>query len=302
MSAVFWGVSATLGRAAFTGRSLWGVGVVHIDPLILSQARTSFSFVVVLVGLLVLRGPKRLPVPWGDLVRMVVLGLAGVAASNYFYYLAIQRTNVATAIVVQYTAPVWVLLYMVARRLERASLAKLVSVGMAVLGIALLIGLIGPNKAQLDALGVTAALVAAFAFSYYNVFGHSILARHDRWTVLLFTTMSASLFWLLVNPPNKVAAAHYTAQAWIFLFVFSMLSVLLPFMLYFAGLQYLAPTKAIITSCLEPVFSILIAAATLGEKVSWLQTLGILMVLTAIVVVQRPARGEKAQAVVEPVD
>jgi len=39
----------------------------------------------------------------------------GVAVSNYFYYVAIQKTNVATAIILQYTAPVWVLLYVVAR-------------------------------------------------------------------------------------------------------------------------------------------------------------------------------------------
>jgi len=39
-----------------------------------------------------------------------VLGTLGVAASNYFYYIAIQKTSVAIAIIVQYTAPVWVLL------------------------------------------------------------------------------------------------------------------------------------------------------------------------------------------------
>ena len=49
---------------------------------------------------------------------------AGVAASNYFYYLAIQRTNVATAIIVQYTAPVWVLVYMAARGLEKATVLR----------------------------------------------------------------------------------------------------------------------------------------------------------------------------------
>src|SRR5438067_937338 len=101
-SAILWGISATLGRAAFTGRLLPNSGIRNIDPLILSQCRTSFSFLAVSAWLLPARGWKRLTVPRADLVRLFVIGLAGVAASNYFYYLAIQKTNVATAIIVQY--------------------------------------------------------------------------------------------------------------------------------------------------------------------------------------------------------
>jgi drug/metabolite transporter, DME family len=301
-SAVFWGTSATLGRAAFTGRLFPGSGIARVDPLVLSQARTTFSFLAVLIGLLLLRKRDRFRVPLADLARLAALGLAGVAASNYFYYVAIQRTNVATAIIVQYTAPIWVLLYMVARRLERATLAKMIAVLLAIMGIALVIGMFGQRRLQLDSVGVMAALVAAFSFSYYNIFGHSILERYDRWTVLLFTTFAASVFWIFVNPPSKIVAAHYTHQAWAFLFVFAVLSVLLPFAFYFAGLQLLTPTRAIITSCLEPVFSILIAAAALHEAVLPLQAVGMLMVLCAIVVVQRPSRGDKVQTVLEPVD
>src|SRR5690242_5393393 len=160
LAAVFWGISASLGRAAFTERLLPGSGIRNISPLILSQARTTFSFFAVLLGLLIRRGWRQLRLPWPDLLRVTVLGLAGVAASNYFYYLAIQRTNVATAIIVQYTAPIWVLLYMVARRMERATLPKMLAVALAIMGIALLIGLFGHGKLQLDSLGVIAALVA----------------------------------------------------------------------------------------------------------------------------------------------
>jgi len=301
-SAVLWGSSASLGRAAFTGQLFPGSDIARIDPLILSQARTTFSCIAVLAALLLVRGPRRLSVPVADLGRLVLLGLAGVAASNYFYYLAIQRTNVATAIIIQYTAPVWVLLYMVARKLERATMPKMVAVALAIFGIALVIGLFGGRKLHFDSIGVGAALVAAFSFSYYNIFAHSLLERYDRWTVLLFTTMSAAVFWLFINSPWKIAAEHYTAAAWGFLFVFAILSVLLPFVFYFAGLQHLRPTKAIVASCLEPVFSILIAAAALHESVNPLQAVGMAMVLGAILVVQRPAAGDKVQPVIEPVD
>lgn len=298
-SAIFWGISASLGRAAFTGRLLPNSGIHDINPIILSQCRTSFSFLVVFLLLLMRRGWKQLRMPWRDLIRIFLLGLAGVAASNYFYYLAIQRTNVATAIIVQYTAPVWVLLYMVARGVERLTAAKLGSVFLAITGIALVIGLFGQGKLQLDAIGVMAALAAAFSFSFYNIGGHAMLASYDRWIVLLYTTLAASLFWIIVNPPAKVLAAHYSTTAWMFLLIFAMLSVLVPFSFYFAGLQYLDPTKAVIVSCLEPVFTILIASLALKEVVRPIQALGIVMVLSAILIVQR--RGDSS-APVDPVD
>jgi drug/metabolite transporter, DME family len=301
LAAVLWGISASLGRAAFTEQLLPGSGIRNVSPVILSQARTTFSFLGVFSVLIIRRGWRRLLLPWHDLLRLIVLGLAGVAASNYFYYLAIQRTNVATAIIVQYTAPVWVLLYMVARGAERLTLLKVVSVFLAIAGIVLVIGIFGSGRLQLDSLGVIAALIAAFAFSFYNIGGHNLLARYDRWIVLLFTTMSASLFWILVNPPTKIVAAHYSATAWIFLLVFALLSVLLPFSFYFAGLQHLKPTKAIIASCLEPVFTVLIAAFALKEVVHPLQGVGMAMVLCAIIVAQVSARAD-LQAQVGPVD
>lgn len=291
-AAILWGISASLGRAAFTGRLLSPQsGIDRVSPIVLSQARTTFSFFAVFAGLLLQRGWRKLRIPSPDLARIVLLGLAGVAASNYFYYLAIQRTNVATAIIVQYTAPVWVLVYMVVRGFERPTAAKMVSVVLAIIGIALVIGIFGGRHLELDAVGMMAALAAAFSFTYYNIAGHSILLKHDRWIVLLYTTLAASLFWMIFNPPNKIAAAHFAPSVWLFLFLFAVLSVLIPFVFYFAGLQHLKPTNAIIASCLEPVFTILIAALALHEIVRPLQAVGIVMVLAAILVVQRPARG-----------
>jgi drug/metabolite transporter, DME family len=158
---------------------------------------------------------------------------------------------------------------------------------------------------RLDSYGVIAALLASFSFAFYNVSGHRILARHDRWRVLLWALASASIFWLFLNPPWKVVAAHYTAPQWMFLFVFSIISVLGPFSLYFLGLQHLEPTPAIIVSCLEPVFSILLAALFLGEGVRPIQTLGIVLVLAAIVIVQLPGQGRgtaEDSVVVEPME
>jgi drug/metabolite transporter (DMT)-like permease len=283
-----------------------GGEVLHpIDPLILSQTRTSFSLLVLLPLLVGRRGWQRIKLPTPDLIQCLVLGMLGVAASNYFYYVAIQKTSVAIAIIVQYTAPVWVLLYVVARGQQKLSLQKIAAVGVAIVGIALTIGIVGGKSTQvlhLDSYGFLAALLASFSFAFYNVGGHRILARHDRWRVLVWTLISATVFWLFVSPPWKVVGSHYAPAQWGFLFVFSMISVLGSFSLYFLGLQHLGPTRAIIASCLEPVFSILLAAALLGEGLRPIQTFGIVLVLSAIVIVQLPGRGTSKSVFIDPIE
>src|SRR5580693_6191770 len=151
------GVSAVLGRAVFTGRLTLGGNILRpIDPLILSQSRTTFSLLVLLPLLVALRGWQRVKLPTRDLAYCLVLGTLGVAVSNYFYYVAIQRTSVATAIIVQYTAPVWVLLYVVARGQQKLSLQRVAAVGVAITGIALTIGNVGAKSGvplRLDSYG-----------------------------------------------------------------------------------------------------------------------------------------------------
>jgi DME family drug/metabolite transporter len=298
-----WGIAATLGRAAFTGRLLpSGQALQPIDPVILSQSRVTISFLVLLPALMLRRGWRNLRLPAADFWRIVLLGVFGMAASNYLYYLAIKRTNVATAIILQYTAPVLVLLYMVARGLQRATAQRVVAVVLSVVGSAVAIGVVGASGLRLDAVGVMAALLAAVSFAFYNIAGHQILARYDRWIVLLYTTFSAAAFWLIVNPPWRLVAAHYSGGQWGFLAVFALVSVLAPFSFYFAGLQHLEPTRAIVASCLEPVLSILLAALLLGEALRPVQALGIAMVLAAIVIVQLPERPGAEATVVEPIE
>ena len=310
-SATFlWGISASLGRAAFTGHAFFGklslpASLQRIDPLILSQSRATLSLAVLLPILLFRRGKSLLRVPRRDLLRFLILGIVGLAASNYLYYLSIQRTNVATAIILQYTAPVWVLVYTSFWGLQKQmpSLRRIGAVALAVVGCALAVGFVGAGSFRMDTIGVVAALLAALTFAFYNIAGHDVLARYDRWKVLVWVLAAASAFWIFVNPPWKIVAANYGREQWEFMLVFALVSVLVPFSFYFAGLQYLEPTRAIVASCLEPVFSILIAALVLSELVRPIQTVGIVLVLVAIVLIQLPERtSQREELVIEPIE
>lgn len=297
-AALFWAISATLGRAVFTGRlHLFGATVPLVPPLMLAQSRTTIAALVLFPVLRLARGPAAVRMELRDIRDCAIFGTLGIAASNYFYYLAIQRTNVATAIILQYLAPVFVLLWMLGRKLQPPTLSRIAGVFVAVAGSVLAIGVVSHSprfpwlaivsgQVRFDLIGVVAALVAAVAFAFYNVFGRHLVESHDRWTVQAWALGGAAFGWLFVNPPWRVIAAQYTASQWFFMALFSVSSILIPFSLYFAGLHHLDATRAIVTSCLEPVFSILIAAIVLGELVGKIQIVGILLVLASTVLVQ----------------
>jgi drug/metabolite transporter (DMT)-like permease len=68
-------------------------------------------------------------------------------------------------------------------------------------------------------------------------------------------------------------------------------NTILPVVAFLAGLVRVGPTAASLISTLEPVFTVLLAVAFLGERLGQLEIAGGLMVLSAAIVVNlTPAR------------
>jgi drug/metabolite transporter (DMT)-like permease len=104
---------------------------------------------------------------------------------------------------------------------------------------------------------------------------------------MVYALLSSALLWLIINPPWQLVAEHYTGGQWMFLFLFACFSMLMPYVFYFNGLKYLDPTRAVITSGLEPVFAGLFAAVFVHEPLRILQVIGMAAVLIATVLAQR---------------
>jgi drug/metabolite transporter (DMT)-like permease len=278
-----WGGAATFGKAIFNG-SLFA-GHPLISPMVLTQMRTSFAVLVLAPFLLLRFGKTIFKIGRHDLTLCFLVGTLGVACSNYFYYLAVQKATVSLAITVQYTAPVWVLLYMVLRGREKPTWQKTVATVVAMAGTALAIGVFH-SHAKISAVAVGAALLASFGYAFYNVAGQGLVTRNHQLTIMFYVLSSSAVLWLVVNPPWRLAAQHFSSGQWKFFFAFACFSMVLPYMLYFSGFRYLDPTRAVITSCLEPVFAILFAVIFVHERLGALQVVGILAVLAATVMAQ----------------
>jgi len=282
-----WGAAATAGKYIFSGRAF--ASHAHISPLVLSQARTTFAVIVLFFFLWLRFGPAFFRMSRRDVVLSALTGTLGLAGSNYFYYLAIEKSTVAIAITLQYTAPVWVLIAMVMRGRDRFSLQRVIAVLLALAGIALAIDVFHSGL-NLKAIGVLGGIIASFSFAFYNIAAQDLVSRNHQFKVMFYALLAGAVLWLIIDPPSRLVQQHFSSAQWSFLFLFACLSTLLPYFFYFTGLKYLDPTRAIIASCMEPVFAILFAATFIGEFLGLVQIAGVAAVVTATLMVQVQGR------------
>jgi drug/metabolite transporter, DME family len=289
---VCWAAAATAGKTVFNGGLFAGRPL--ISPLLLTQARTTFTVLLLFVFLLFRYGRGFFRINRRDLMWSALAGTLGTAGSNFFYYYAIEKATVAVAITLQYTAPVWVLLFMVLARGERPTLRRVGAVVLALAGVALTIGLFQSKGLAehrgLSLIGAGAAMVASFSFAFYNIVTPGLVRRNHPLKVMMYSLLSAAVLWALLDPPWRLVRQNFSGGQWSFLFVFACLSMLLPYVFFFNGLKYLDPTRAVIASCLEPVFAIVIAAMFVHEGIGGLQGVGVAAVLAATVLVQTSDR------------
>lgn len=279
-AACLWGIAATVAKILFNKQ---------YEPLILVQMRVTISFAVLFLFFL-MYNRRLLKFRLKDIPLFFTAGILGVAGSNYFYYAAIKETNVSTSILLQYTAPVMVMLYATVIQKETITRAKIAALLLSVVGIFLAIGAYDPDVLRGTQYGITLALLAAVSFTIFNISGKTLTQRYAVWTGLIYLFGSAALFWIFVNTPAEIAAAEYTIEDWGIFATIAVISILLPYSLYYYGLHHIQSSKAIIVSTLEPVVAIVSEWLFLGGTMGSVQFLGAFCVLAAIVLLQRNSR------------
>lgn len=280
-AALLWGVSATAAKLLL---------VRAVSPVVIVQARVTVSFLLLLLFLALTNAPS-LRVAVRDLWRFAVIGIGGVAGANFFYYFAIKETTVATAILLQYTAPLLVMAYATVTRDEPLSPAKVVAAFVGLAGCSLAVGAYDPAGLGGSVIGLVSGGAAAFSFAFLGISTRRMLRRYSFWTVLLYSLGAASLFWFVVNPTAGFADPEITGWLWAALALLAVCSVLIPHGLFFAGLRSVVPSRAIIISMVEPVVAMLSAALVLGETLSPLRAFGAVVVLGAVAWLQMRKEG-----------
>jgi drug/metabolite transporter (DMT)-like permease len=220
-----------------------------------------------------------------DLWRMALLGVVAIAGANYTYYEVIRETSVAIAILLQYTAPLFVMAYAAFSHEENVTAVKLMAALLALSGCYFAVGGFAAASG-LPSGALAIGILSAICFAFMSVFTRHLLARYSIWTIMLYGFAFASLFWLVVNPPWRIVQESPSPGTWLALAGLSVISILLPYSLYCAGLRHVVASRAMIIGTLEPVTAIVTAAIVAGESFSLLQGFGALLVFSAIVILQ----------------
>jgi len=263
---------------------------LEVDPTTLAGARAWVSAAAVVVYVAA-RRPRRLLVSTRDLPFLGIFGVAGLAGVHVAYLLAISHTNVATAILLEYLAPVLTLAVSVVALGERFTWTLPVGVALSVTGCALVVGVFGGGRLAVSAPGVFWGLASAVFFAGYSLMGRYAASRFSPWTLLCYGLGFASLFWLFfLGGPERMLELMRQPEAALGVGYIAIMSTILPFGAFLAALHYIDATKALVTSTLEPVLAGVLAFPLLGEVFDGWQILGGLLVIVAIMVVQQRPR------------
>jgi len=262
----------------------------QVDPATLSAARALLSTAMLLVYLGVFRR-RELLVRVRDLPFLAIFGVAGLALVHFTYFATIQATNVPTAILLEYLAPILVLGVSVAFLGERLTWALPIGVIASVTGCALMVGAIGGEGLRVSATGIAWGLSSAVFFALYTVLGKYAAPRFSPWTLLTYGLGAATLFWLVyLRGPGPIFHILSNGRTFAAVAVMALVSTIVPFGAFLAALHHIDATKASITATLEPVLAGIATyfIAQLYAPLTALQLLGGALVILAVIVAQWP--------------
>jgi drug/metabolite transporter (DMT)-like permease len=261
----------------------------------LSQLRVTVSFVL-LAGALALLDRRRLRIAPRDVPRMAWLGFAGVAIVQFSYFLAIERLPISVALVIQFTGPLMVLLWLRTVHGRRLRPSLYGAVALSVAGSALVVEIY--DAGSIDGLGVVFSLVAAVTFAIYLIgferAGHS----YDAFTTLTWGLGFATLFWVLISPPWTFPVGDLDSARNVSLALgVVLIGTLGPFLLNVSALRHLPAARVGVVATLEPVLATAIAWAVHGEALAALQIAGGMLVVAAVAWVQTHPPAPEVEAV-----
>ncbi len=287
--------AALWASGASASKFLFNTGVT---PFQLVQLRITTAAVVLFVWLFC-RHRHLLRIDRKDIGYFLLLGTLGMAAVNIAYLFAISRLNVAAALVLEYLAPVFIAVYTACFQREPIGRWTAAAIGTAIGGCYLVVGAYNLSIFQMNLPGILSGLGAALAFAWWSVHGEYGMHRYNPWTVLFYALVVAGIVWNLLQPPLESFMHPYPPAAWGWVLYIAVGGTILPFGLYYEGINRIRATRASITSTLEPIMAGIFSFFFLGEVMAPLQILGGVLVIGAIVLLQlRQEQDAKAPAMI----
>lgn len=270
---------------------IWGVNfsvikvsLAEVTPLAFNALRFPLACVL-LAALLRLRGP----LPWpakGDLVPLILLGLLGNVAYQFFFIFGIDATRAGNASLILATTPVWTTAFSTLRGHESPQPAVWGGVLGTVGGMALVV--LGGDSA----LGVEGATLrgdlllvgASVTWSVYTVGANNFVRTYGSLPVTAWTLWVGTVGLVLAGLPSLLVtpAGEISLMAWGGVVYAGALAIGVAYALWYRGVQRLGNTRTAAYSNLVPLVALLVAWAWLGEVPTLLQMAGAAVIIASV--------------------
>ncbi|MBM4423774.1 MAG: hypothetical protein FJ030_10320 [Chloroflexi bacterium] len=227
-------------------------------------------------------GREKLRVAWGDLPSLAAMGAISIGIFHVLWNTAVAMIPVAVATVLNYTAPVFVVLFAWMLWREKPNRTQAIALTLAFAGCVLVTGAYNVADKTQDWLGLLIGLSTGITYGTFSIFGKAALKRYDSWTVLTYAFGFAALTVFILQPSAPLQLFASPLGAWLWVITLVLISTVTGFSFYTSGLKHLSVGSASITATIEPVMATGFAFFLLGEVIGLLQILGGLLVIAAV--------------------
>jgi drug/metabolite transporter (DMT)-like permease len=285
--AVLWGMNGPVSRMILDA---------GIEPRQLVGWRIMAAAIVMTVVLVVLRR-MRWRCSRRAFVSIVLFGLFGVALPQYLYFEAISRFDVGLTLVIVYTAPLWVAgIHRVTRgarqprQVTAAMALALVGVSIAVLG--------GGELSSGSTIGLVLAVATSIAYAAQLMLAEHLDQSLPANSRVALSMIIGGVFWLLLPTVRELPTdllqsdvpfgqLDFTVPMLVLIAYVVIGGTIAPYALLVAGINRIGPVAAGVTGMIEPLVAITLGWALLGQSLTPVQAVGIVIVLAAVLASER---------------
>jgi drug/metabolite transporter (DMT)-like permease len=277
---------------AFGGVAAKVLRSADMDAFRLTQIRTTGA-ALILITFAVLKGKSQLYARKDELKDLIIFGTVGVAAVTSFYFFAIKYLYVSVALVIEFTASIWIVLYLRFIKKKQVSPIMWWGIACAFSGLFLLSQIW--TGTTLHPLGVAVAFADAFALAIYFLLADRLSQKRSSLSLMSWGIGVAAVFWALVLPwwnfpfeylTNTYSLegnlSNYSAPGWVLILWIIIIGTVIPYLLTVTGIRELSASTGSVIGMIEPLFAGAIAWWLLSEAFNTTQLIGCAVLLLGI--------------------
>ena len=263
----------------------------------LTQIRTGGAFLILFSFYIIFRRhelkPTKAELPW-----LLLFGLVGVTLVQALYFVAIERLYVGIALLIEYTAPIWILIFLRFVLKKHVPKGLWYAIALAFTGLLMITQIW--SGLSVDQVGLLAALFDALALAGYFLIGDLLGKTKSSGAIATwgFGVASAVLFFVLPiwsfpfeALDNELSLLgrfeDYTLPGWALVLWIVVMGTIAPYLFVIAGLKLMSASTASIFGMIEPVLAGIFAWWWLSESLTTIQLIGGLIVLAGIAIADR---------------